>query len=185
MSQPIIALVGISGVGKSTLLEACFESSKFQHLQASQLIKTEREQLTSAAIDPDELRSGDITENQKLLIAGFHRSKDPTAPAVILDGHTVIDTPTGLVEIEPDVFRDIGVTGFIFLSASPAELHKRRSNDTSRNRPQREAGQLRDHQERAILSAFRAALHLQVPLSVICCSKPGDANGALISALIG
>ncbi|WP_414462428.1 ATP-binding protein [Hyphomicrobium sp. DY-1] len=167
MTQPIIALVGISGVGKSTLLRAAAETLTFQHLQASALIKEAKERRTSAAVASDELRTADIADNQALLVEGFGLARNSGDALVVLDGHTVIDTPLGLITIEPSVFAAVGVTQFIFVADDPNAILSRRTDDQSRNRPQRSALELEQHQEQAVLAAFKAALHLGVPLHML------------------
>ncbi|MBS0234844.1 MAG: AAA family ATPase [Proteobacteria bacterium] len=167
MTQSVIALVGISGVGKSTLLRSAAESVRFQHLQASALIKEAKELQSSSRVVTDDLRTADITDNQVLLVKGFGNARDPSQALLILDGHTIIDTPSGLITIEPSVFAAVGVTEFIFVADEPKTILSRRANDTSRNRPERSAIELAHHQEQAVLAAFTAALNLRVPLHML------------------
>jgi adenylate kinase len=164
MRQSVVALVGISGVGKSTLLRAAAKYVSFQHLQASALIKEAKERQSAAAVATDELRTADITDNQALLVKGFTNARDPAAQLVVLDGHTVIDTPTGLITIEPGVFAALGVTQFVFVADDPQAIFARRANDQTRQRPQRTPVELAHHQEQAMLAAFKVALSLEVPL---------------------
>jgi ABC-type dipeptide/oligopeptide/nickel transport system ATPase component len=103
MTKSVVALVGISGVGKSTLLRAAAETIQFQHLQASALIKAAKEKQTAETVVTDDLRTADITDNQALLVQGFSDARDPSKTLIVLDGHTVIDTPNGLVTIEPRI----------------------------------------------------------------------------------
>jgi adenylate kinase len=179
MNRPqVVAVVGLSGVGKSTALEAAHASLAFEHLQASALIKAERERWRQAKIDHDALREANINDNQALLVGGF-RHTAPKAGLVILDGHTVIDTPDGLVEIEPKVFRMLGVSRFVVLTEEPEEIYRRRSADPGRKRPMRSVDELRQQQERSILVAHRAALDLRVPLVVLVCQGVQDFVEAL------
>lgn len=102
--RKVVALAGLSGVGKSTLLENAQRTLVFEHLQASELIKAERRECQRKPVAHDLLREGNIDDNQALLISGFMR-RAPKEGLIVLDGHTVIDTPDGLVEILPSVFR--------------------------------------------------------------------------------
>lgn len=166
MKQAIVAFVGISGVGKSTLLKAASNRLSFQHLQASSLIKDAREAITTSPIAADDLRRASINDNQALLIDGFNNARSPEEPLIVLDGHTVIDTPSGLVRIEPRVFAALGVTQFILLVDDAQAISSRRDSDQSRNRPKRSPQELEEHQTQALLNAFAAARELNVPLTV-------------------
>lgn len=167
MKPSIVALVGLSGVGKSTLLSAIAARVTFQHLQASTLIKQAKEVLSKTSVSTDQLRHADINDNQALLVEGFSRAIDQNAELVVLDGHSIIDTPSGLVRIEPRVFGQIGVKYFVFLAAAPALICSRRAGDTTRKRPVRSEGELRQHQHQALLAAFDAAQELDVPMTVV------------------
>lgn len=167
MTQKIIALVGLSGVGKTTSLRSFGQDLSFQHLQASALIRDQIKQQSEAALSADALRLGDIDENQRLLVVGFHAVHRSELDLIVLDGHTVIDTPNGLTEISSSVFSDIGVTEFVFIAEEPSIIFERRLNDVSRSRPVRSAEELRTHQEVALLTAFKSALTLQKPLTIL------------------
>ncbi|AWK89856.1 ATP-binding protein [Azospirillum thermophilum] len=162
----VVALVGLSGVGKSTHLKAARGKIVFEHLQASELIKEERERQNNEPIDRDLLRGGNIDENQALLVSGFMR-RAPKEGLVVLDGHVVIDTPTGLTEIPPSVFLSIGVSRFLALVDDVRNIALRRSSDSQRKRPLRSIEELAEHQERSVLAAYRAALALGAPLFVL------------------
>ena len=172
MKQLTIALLGVSGVGKSTLLRRLAEVANFQHLQASALIRSAREALEAREIEPDMLRHSNIDENQKLLILGFERAIDPTTEIVILDGHSVIDTPQGLTPISPLVFGALGVEQLIFLAQSPSTIVQRRELDESRNRPARSVLGLEKHQDAALTNSLKICLHLRIPLTVLSDSDP-------------
>lgn len=167
MTQIVIALLGISGVGKTTFLRKLLESLQFQQLQASALIKEGREIAENAPIDIDSLRSADIDQNQKYLTAGFVQAVDPDAKIVILDGHSVIDTPNGLVPIEAVVFSQLGIKGVIFLADDPAQVILRRQGDLTRNRPVRDLSDLTKYQDISLLNSVKICRELMVPLIVV------------------
>jgi adenylate kinase len=73
MKQHVVALFGISGVGKSTLLREISDLVAFQHLEASALIRKGREAAGARDISTDTLRQLNIGENQQLLISEFRR----------------------------------------------------------------------------------------------------------------
>jgi adenylate kinase len=70
----VVCIVGISGVGKTTLINHLNESVDFQHLSAGQIIKKQRESEIGKAQEHDRLREQNIDENQRLLIDGLYPS---------------------------------------------------------------------------------------------------------------
>ena len=164
--RKVIVLAGLSGVGKSTLLHNARRALAFEHLQASDLIMEERHERQGQSVAQDILREGNIDGNQALLISAFMR-RAPKKGLVVLDGHTAIDTPGGLVENSPSVYAAIHDSRFVVLVDDVAKIALRRLSDTRRSRPVRSTEELSDHQERSLLAAYRAALTLSVPLFVV------------------
>ncbi len=165
MSRHIVAITGMSGVGKSTLLRKLASTISFQCLQASALIRearqSERQQLTL-----DQLRSVDLGQNQRLLVDAFARAADQGAQLIILDAHTVIEQDDNLILIEPDIFRAIGINSMIVLVDDGTEIVNRRLNDKGRMRPIKSAEQIEREQDRAIRHAREICSLLEVPISV-------------------
>jgi adenylate kinase len=161
-----IALVGISGVGKSTLIRFLAKSIELQHLSAGSLIREEKARRLEA-VKHDNLRLADIEDNQQLLIDGFNRKRDNEAALVILDGHTVIDTNQKLEAIPASVFGALGIEVFIFLQADPAKILKRRILDTTRTRPIISIAEIRLHQEFAIKVTQTCAEQLSISCYII------------------
>lgn len=167
MSQRIIALVGLSGVGKSTLLKKVRKRILFMHLQASQLIKDELERKSSVTRTSEDLRTDVIIKNQKLLITAFRREATMYDGLIVLDGHVLVDTPDDLVEIPAAVFNELGVERFIVLQEHPSHIHNQRLRDGTRTRPQRTEVELADHQRLSITATANIALELGCPVSLL------------------
>jgi adenylate kinase len=174
VTQKVIAFLGISGVGKTTLLRKVSPQIAFQHLQASALIREGRQYAETADISIDALRNANIDENQKFLLIGYDRSVDPRANLVIVDGHSIIDKPSGLVEIEAEVFSALGVTRIIFLTDVVEEIFRRRQADTSRNRPARDMKELEKYQSAALVHTLKICCALRVPMCVITPSQSDE-----------
>lgn len=172
-----IALVGLSGVGKSTFIDSINTDIQLQILSASELIKTQKKINNSH----DELRFHNINDNQLLLIEGFKQAKDATQQITILDGHTVIETPNGLTEISSNVFREIEIQHFVFLIEEAGVILQRRTNDSSRKRSGATLTELDGFQRRALEVTTRIALELRVPVTIITPEKTSALNSVLSS----
>ena len=167
MSRRTVALVGLSGVGKSTLLKKAGERVSFLHLQASQLIKDELERKSSVTRTSEELRTDVVIENQTLLITAFRREAAMHDGLIVLDGHVLVDTQNGLIEIPAAVFDELGVEHFIVLQEHSSHIHNQRLRDGTRARPQRTEVELADHQRWSFVATANIALELGCPVSLL------------------
>jgi adenylate kinase len=175
MTSKIIAIVGLSGVGKSTIISKIPSYIRFQSLSASELIKAQKETYTNH----DELRFHDINDNQRLLIDGFKRKKDSSLGAIILDGHTVIETPNGLVGLPASVFGAMGVNHIIFLIEKEELIFERRARDKSRNRSTVTQAELLEIQKHAVEITTKIALELRIPLTILTADNSSELHRIL------
>ncbi|WP_296612400.1 AAA family ATPase [Sphingomonas sp.] len=162
-----IGLLGLSGVGKSTLLKAIASHVDFMHLQASDLIKAELQFRADQPQSSEDLRTGAVVENQALLISGFNRAVEHATVPIVFDGHSIIDGRDGLIEIPSEVFAALGLAAICFLEAEPSVIATRRCNDARRQRPNRNVDVLRGHQAIAQAAARRIAYEIGCPFRVI------------------
>jgi adenylate kinase len=106
MTTPaVICVLGISGVGKSRMVaDVTARIPGALHLQGSALIKLG---LADPGVSSEELRrsGGDaILANQRVLVEMFGRAvSEHKGNLVLFDGHLVIDTDAGLVEVPQTV----------------------------------------------------------------------------------
>lgn len=163
----VIALVGLSGVGKSSVLANLAGQVRFLHLRASDLIKSEKAIGSVSAPSSDELRLGTVLDNQNLPIRAFQRTTFGVDVPIVLDGHILVDSEHEIIEIPVSVFRAIGATHIVFLQDTPEEIVRRRRLDANRFRPVRSADELLDQQSRAIVLAARSACGMNIPISII------------------
>ncbi|HEX4407547.1 MAG TPA: AAA family ATPase [Xanthobacteraceae bacterium] len=175
----VVALTGLSGVGKSTLIKTLSASISLEHLQASALIKDVRHAEGDASITQDELRLVDIDENQKLLIRGFRLKTGASKGLILLDGHTIIEQDDGLSRIDPRVFGAIGIDSMIFLVDDPEAIGERRRNDPVRKRPVPSADNLRLIQVEAQDHATSICRALSIPLYTFRPDQAGLISQAL------
>jgi adenylate kinase len=176
MKRTIVALTGLSGVGKSTLLVAVAARMRFQHLQASALIKKGRESILGQAVEQNQLRYSDLDENQRLLVRGLEASLDPANQLVVLDSHTVIERENDHFLVDPGVFAAVRITAMIFLRDDPQEIAERRANDQSRVRPRKDAADLAKVQAEAVTQAELICRKVGKPLYV---ETPSNVDGVV------
>jgi adenylate kinase len=157
---------GISGVGKSTLIEKLAASFSLEHLQASALIKEGRHAVGEMTITQDQLRFVDIDENQNLLIQEFiNRTRESTG-LIVLDGHTIIERGDALTRIDARVFGAIGIAGMVFLTDDVEAIAQRRLNDPGRKRAILGVDRLRHIQAEARAHAGAVCRALDISLQV-------------------
>lgn len=161
----VIAVVGISGVGKSTLLRKVNEKIDFLHLPASDVIKREKLRVSESLVNSEELRLGNLNDNQELLIQGFLNEKSQNS-ITILDGHTVIDTGSELVAIPANVFERMGINEIIFIEADPENILAQRTKDKTRDRPALSIKTIIFHQNEAKRVASEICNEIDLPLRV-------------------
>lgn len=171
MKQDIIALTGISGVGKSFLLNKIRTTHAFQGLSASKLIANAKSSIVADSDIGEQLRRAKIDDNQANLISSFHQARDKTAPCIILDGHALIDTPNGYVPIDYDVFAKIGISRIVNLVDNARDIFNRRNHDAYRTRPNRSESDINGYQEAAQTQCLRIAIALKIPLLSIPISQ--------------
>jgi adenylate kinase len=161
---PTILVCGISGVGKTKLLERAIDSFPSAVIwRAAEIIGNARD-----VIDPEALRNlpiGEIQQNQKLLVKGFNaRRKALPEGLVFLDAHSVIDSENGLIDIPFEVARHLHPAGIIHISDDVPRILERRTADKNRVRPVRSLAQLTEYQQRSIASCERYSVGLNVPI---------------------
>jgi adenylate kinase len=183
VKRHVVAITGLSGVGKSTLLRKLASTVSFQHLQASALIREARRS-DQQSLTLDQLRSVDIDENQELLANGFTRAVNRGAGLIVLDAHTAIELDDKLVLIGTNVFGAIGISSMIFLVDDCAEIIKRRLNDKERQRPIKSLEKLRSTQNQSLQHTEEICRVLGIPISVFS-SNDHSAVAKLLLSYVG
>jgi len=133
-----IVMVGIPGVGKTTLLSKVVEIIK-KHDKSVLVISFGTLMCDVAKKnglnDRDELRKLPVTEQQKLQKIAAEKIAAQTEQVIIIDTHAFINSPGGYYPGLPEnVLKIIKPTNFVSISAKPEEIYNRRMKDDTRNR---------------------------------------------------
>lgn len=123
MSNKVILLSGVHGVGKGYLLKKLVNDDQFKIVEASGLISRYKK-----ADDAGYKRVNNVFDNQQILLKALAIEKDRTNKDIILDGHVCIINASGNVECisEKFVFR-ARVSGIILLQDDVDKIIQRQS----------------------------------------------------------
>lgn len=169
-----MAILGLSGVGKSTLIGRIRETVPLLHLQASGLIKAEQAHRERNPDSSEALRTGAVIDNQSLMIAAYRREAAATDLPIVFDGHSIIDGRNGLIEIPASVFAELELDAICHMAADPHVIAARRRADVGRERPHRDIPTLEQHQYLAEAQARRIADALGHPFILIADGELGS-----------
>nr|WP_246670917.1 AAA family ATPase [Aminobacter sp. MDW-2] len=163
----VALVVGVSGVGKSYVIGRFAANVSFVHVQASYLLRQAKAELVARPVDREELRTGQVLDNQALLVEAFGKLRAVESRPIIFDAHNIVDTDDGYAEIPLEVFRTIDPYVVIAISDDPEGILARRNRDTGRARPDRTASQIAEYQSLVISLAERHARELGVPYHLV------------------
>lgn len=152
-------------------------------MSGSELIRAEKERLTSQIVSADELRTDRVVDNQELLLAGFRTYAAQDSTSILFDGHNVVDTNDGLVRIPFEVIAGLRPAGIAMVVDAPAAIVARRTADSTRGRPQRTAEALSTYQDLCLELARDHATSLSIPMETIT-SGETDAFVAFLRPLL-
>lgn len=133
-----VVLVGIPGVGKSTLLAKVVEILRGRNTKVSVnsfgtiMLETAKENKVQ---DRDQMRKLPVSQQQSLQRTAAEKISQLDDDVVIVDTHAFISSPEGYYPGLPEhVLKIIQPTNFISVSAKPEEIYGRRINDKTRTR---------------------------------------------------
>jgi len=131
-------MVGIPGVGKSTLLVTMVEILK-NHKKSVIVVNYGSLMFDIAQEnglkDRDDLRKLSVTEQQRLQKIAAEKISSYEEEVVIIDTHAFISSPEGYYPGLPEhVLKIIKPSNFVSVSAKPEEIYNRRMKDDTRNR---------------------------------------------------
>src|SRR5262249_7951555 len=158
---------GLSGVGKTWLVERYAKRSPVLHVRASQLLRAAKAAASGEDVTSEELRQGAVLANQALLIQEFDHVRETATQPIIFDGHCVVDNGVQLLEIPKEVIAGLAVSHLVFVEGPAAGIIERRREDTTRFRPARSEAELASQQERAKAVCKGYSEMLGIPLTVV------------------
>jgi len=133
-----VVIVGIPGVGKSTLVARIVEILKGQ--QKSVSVKSFgtvmlEEAKKNGITDRDELRKLSVDEQKNLQTMAGERIASLNDDLVLIDTHAFISTTSGFYPGLPHhVLQVLKPSNYIAVSARPEEIYNRRMKDNTRQR---------------------------------------------------
>ncbi|WP_171041737.1 ATP-binding protein [Pseudoalteromonas phenolica] len=147
-------VVGISGVGKSTLCHAInVKFSVVEHIVASRLIKG----------------SKNFNEAQQLLVNRINKLIKASKKRVFLiDGHLLI----GENKVSISVLKKLKLDGIVYLLDSPDAIRTRRLKDETRERVIETAQDIEISMLKELEYSKLVSKKLSIPLSTLNLSKP-------------
>jgi len=176
-----VLLVGVPGVGKTTVLEECQGLAAEEHLQykianfgsvmleiASDMIK-----------DRDKIREASIEVQHALQTRAAETiSKMQVDGVLIVDTHLIIKTGSGyLPGIPYHVLRGLQPDLIALVEASPEEILSRRSKDTSRKREVPSLKEVEDDLQFSRVIGFTCATLAGISLGIVV-NKAGEQRAA-------
>ena len=138
LNSKLIVIVGIPGVGKTTVIEKLVESL------ATLDIKSHISVFGSVMLDEakkigiknrDELRTLTVKEQKKLQISAANKISNLKYPFIFVDTHLFIKTSEGYCPGLPfDILNSLSPNQIILVEAKPEEIVERRNTDITRKR---------------------------------------------------
>lgn len=159
-------MVGIPGVGKTTLLQQVVE--KLQAARKVVLVRSFGTAMLEEAqkqgiTNRDEIRNLPTEEQIRLQKTAAERLATETFDVLLIDTHAFVNTQSGYYPGLPErVLRILNPTNYISVSANPEEIYNRRMNDPTRNR------------DRVSIAVIKQELDLQAAMLSACAVVSGS-----------
>jgi len=113
---------GISGSGKTTLATSLAAKGLGVQVSASQIIKRER---GLEAERPRVVNADEAAINQELLVTGFAKFRLDVRAPILLDGHFVLASEEGYVDVATEVIRELDPDVIVLVRAPTSDVASR------------------------------------------------------------
>jgi len=161
--RQLIAVFGIPGVGKTTMLRKAAKAIVAEHIAASDLLR-------QGLADRGDLMSrtaGAFEEKQHIIIDLLREQRARSGIPILLDGHSAVEADTGFYVVPNWVIEGIAPMAMICITAEPEVIFNQRMSDAAKQRPFKAIHQLKQYQDAAI-DACRGYSHdLRLPLAFV------------------
>ncbi|MCL4345353.1 MAG: adenylate kinase [Candidatus Thermoplasmatota archaeon] len=178
-----VVIAGVAGVGKSTVLKHLAKNTSYDIINYGTLM-FEMAKDIKLVESRDEIRKLNVETQinlQKKAASTIGQMND-----VVIDTHMAIRGNQGFLPGLPEwVIRELKVSAFFLLEASPEEIKKRRDNDASRTRDNETVDDIRLHQEVNRMYAVSYSVYTGATVSFINNGegKPESASEEIVRRL--
>ena len=165
----VIAVFGLSGVGKSTTLQRVVAESGGLAAVVNAGTLIGRRTLSNRLGETLRLLPAErIQHNQEILIEELARERTTVgAQVLLLDGHCVIDNGDQLVPIPIEIIERLDLAALVFLQEGAEKIRARRLSDEKRTRPDLSSTELDKQQRHALDVCSGYASELGLPISIV------------------
>jgi len=133
-----VIIVGIAGVGKTTVVTKLEEMLKAANIKAEHVVfgTVMFEEAQKIGVkNRDDMRRLDIKTQKQLQVDAASVIAKKRAPIVLIDTHLFISTKEGYMPGLPnDILKALSPTNLVLIEASPNDIVSRRQNDPTRTR---------------------------------------------------
>ena len=133
-----VIIVGIPGVGKTTVVTKLEEMLKAANIKAEHVVfgTVMFEEAQKIGVkNRDDMRRLDIKTQKQLQVDAASVVAKKRAPIVLIDTHLFISTKEGYMPGLPyDILKALSPTNLVLIEASPNDIASRRQNDPTRTR---------------------------------------------------
>ena len=181
-----VIVVGIPGVGKTTVIEKMTYLSRQKNIEANHVVfgtVMMKEAERMGVTDRDQIRMMSLEEQRELQALAAQRISKLRARLLIIDTHLFIKTHEGYLPGLPlDILKTVTPTNIVLVDASTADVMARRAKDLTRRRDVQANEEVEMDRRVALAMISATGVALGIPFAVIE-NREGEADGAALQVL--